>query len=114
MVHVQQKLFLKSKFHIDEKIYKKVKSKVQNLIKKTRNFSEMNLKQKINKPKELWKIWKSVGLPPKAASALNISLKGKNEIVFNDTKNCSIFKSFYSNLEQKFNYDNIKFKDLNF
>ena len=74
----------------------------------------MNLKQKINKPKELRKIWKSVGLPPKAASTLNISLKGKNEIVFNDTKNCSIFKSFYSNLEQKFNYNNIKFKDLNF
>ena len=46
----------------------------------------MNLKQKINKPKELWKIWKSVGLPPNAASALNISLKGKNEIAFNDTK----------------------------
>ena len=36
-----------------------------------------------------------MGLPSKAASALNICLKEKNEIVFNYTKNYSIFKSFF-------------------
>ena len=73
-----------------------------------------------------------MGLPPKVASVSNICLKDKSERVFNDTKNCSIFKSFFSNLaqnwvskltlspdvfiESKVAYccDNIKFKDLNF
>ena len=73
-----------------------------------------------------------MGLPSKAASASNICLKDRNEIVFNNTKNCSIFKSFFSNLAQNLvskpppslnvfteskiasYYDYIKFKDLNF
>ena len=73
-----------------------------------------------------------MGLPSKAASASNICLTDKNEILFNDTKNCSIFKRFFSNLaqnlvsklplspnvftESKFAsyYDDIKLKDLNF
>ena len=41
-----------------------------------------------------------MGLPSKAASAWNICLKDRNEIVFNNAKNCSIFKSFFSNLVQ--------------
>ena len=71
-------------------------------------------------------------LSSKAASALNICLKDKNKIFYNNTKNCSIFKSFFSNLAQNLvsklppspnafteskvasYYDNIKFKDLNF
>ena len=73
-----------------------------------------------------------MGLPSKAASASKICLKGRNEKVFNDSKNCFIFKSFFSNLaqnlllklppspnvftESKFAsyYGDIKFKDLNF
>ena len=73
-----------------------------------------------------------MGLPSKAASASNSYLKDRNEIVFNNTKNCSIFKSFFSNLAQNLvsklppspnvfteskvasYYDDIKFKDLNF
>ena len=73
-----------------------------------------------------------MGLLSKAASASNICLKDRNEIVFNDTKNCSIFKSFFSNHAQNLvsklphssnafteskvasHYDDIKFKDLNF
>ena len=73
-----------------------------------------------------------MGLSSKAASESNICLKERNEIVFNHTKNCSIFKSFFSNLapnlvsklppspnvftESKVAsfYDDIKFKDLNF
>ena len=73
-----------------------------------------------------------MSLPSKVASASNISLKDKYEIVFDETKNCTIFKSLFSNLAQNLvskplpspnvfteskvasYYDNIKFKDLNF
>ena len=73
-----------------------------------------------------------MGLPSNASSASNICLKHRNEIVFNDTKNCNIFKSFFSNLAQNLlfkippsqnafteskvasYYGDIKFKDLNF
>ena len=73
-----------------------------------------------------------MGLPSKAASASNICLKDRNKIVFNNTKNCSLFKSFFSNLAQNLvsklppspnvfieskvasYYDDIKLKDLNF
>ena len=67
LIHVREKLFFKfkkSKLHIDEEIYKKIKDQVQKLIKKKkRSFYEINLKQKINKLKELWKNLKSMGLP---------------------------------------------------
>ena len=76
LIHAREKLLLKfkkSNLHIDEKNYKKVKYQVQNLIrKKKREFYETNLRQKINKPKELWKTLKSVGLPSKAVTASNI------------------------------------------
>ena len=39
-----------------------------------------------------------MGLPSKAVTALNICLNDKNEIVFNATKNCSIFKNYFSSL----------------
>ena len=59
LIHAREKLLLKfkkSNLHIDEKNYKKVKYQVQNLIrKKKREFYETNLRQKINKLKELWK-----------------------------------------------------------
>ena len=85
MIHAHEKLFLnfkKSKLHDDEENYKKVKYQIQNLIwKNKREFYETNLRQKIDKPKELWKTLKSVGLPSKAVTASNICLKDKNEIV---------------------------------
>ena len=78
LIHVREKLFLKfkkSKLCIDEEIYKKNSKQVQNLIKKKkRDF---------------------LGLSSKVASESKICLKDKNEIVFDDTKNCSIFKSFF-------------------
>ena len=73
-----------------------------------------------------------MGLSSNTASTSNICLKDKNEIVFNDAKNCSIFKSFFSNLAQNLVYElpplpnvftkskltcynvDIKFKDLSF
>ena len=41
-----------------------------------------------------------MGLPSKAVTASNICLIEKNEIVFNATKNCSIFKNYFSSLAQ--------------
>ena len=59
LIHAREKLFLKlqkSMLHIDEENYKKVKYQLQNLIrKKKKEFYETNLRQKINKPKELRK-----------------------------------------------------------
>ena len=73
-----------------------------------------------------------MGLSAKAASASSICLTDRNETVFNKTKNCSIFKSLFSNPAQNLvsklppspnvfteskvasYYDDIKFKDLNF
>ena len=102
LIHAREKLFLKfkkSNLHINEENYKKVKHQVQNLIrKKKREFYETNLRQKINKPKELWKTLKSMGLPSKAVTASNICLKDKNEMVFNATKNCFIFKNYFASL----------------
>ena len=84
-----------------KKITKKLKYQVQNLIrKKKRKFYETNARQKINKPKEPWKTLKSMGLPSKALTASNTCLKDKNQIVFNDIKNCSIFKNYFSSLAQ--------------
>ena len=90
LIHAREKLFLKfkkSKLHIDKENYKKVKYLVQNLVrKKKRDFYETNFREKINKPKELWKTLKSMGLPSKTVTASNICLKDKNQIVFNDIK----------------------------
>ena len=59
---------------------------------------ETNPRQKINKRKKFCKTLKSMGLPSKAVTASNICLKHKNKIVFNTTKNCSIFKNYFPSL----------------
>ena len=79
---------------------KKITKKLKKNRKKKREFYETNLRQKINKPKELWKILKSMGLPSQAVTASNICLKDKNQIVFNAIKNCSTFKNYFSSLAQ--------------
>ena len=45
-----------------------------------------------------------MGLPSKGASVSKIYLKDKNEIAFDKTKNCSIFKNLFSNLAQNVEY----------
>ena len=91
LIHGREKLFLKfkkSKLPTGEENYKKVKYQVQHLVwKKKGEFYKTNLRQKINKLKELWKTLKSMGLPSNAVTASNICLKDKNEIVLNATKN---------------------------
>ena len=55
--------FKKSNLQIVEENYKKAKYQVQNLIrKKKREFYETNLRQKINRPKEILKTFKVHGL----------------------------------------------------
>ena len=99
LIHARKKLFKKfkkSKLHTDEENYKKVKYQVQNLIrKKKREFYETNLRQKINKPKELWKTLRSMGLPSKAVTASNICLKDKNETVFMPQKTAPFLKIIF-------------------
>ena len=97
-IHVWEKLFKKfKKLHIDEEYYKKLSIKFKIFLRK-RKFYETNLRQKINKPKELWKTLKSMGLPSKVVTASSICLKDKNEKVFNATKNYCIFKNYFSSL----------------
>ena len=66
LIHTREILYLKfkkSKLRIDEEIYKNVKYQVRNLIRKKKGeFYETNLRQKINKPKELWKTLTVYGL----------------------------------------------------
>ena len=50
------------------------------------NLYEINVKEKINKLKELWKNVDFMGFPYKGASVSKICLKGKNEILL--YKNC--------------------------
>ena len=65
-----------------KKITKKVKYQLSNLIrKKKREFYKTNLRQKINKPKELWETLKSMGLPSKAVTASNMFKKQKQNSV---------------------------------
>ena len=60
LIKVVNEIAPTKEIRIDEENYKKVKYQVQNLIrKKKREFYETNLRQKINKPKELWKTLKS-------------------------------------------------------
>ena len=91
-IHVREKLFKKfKKLHIDEEYYKKLSIKFKIFLRK-RKFYETNLRQKINKPKELWKTLRSMGLPSKAVTASNICLKDKNETVFMPQKTAPFLK----------------------
>ena len=75
LIHACRKLFLKferSKLHIDKNT-KNVKYQVQNFIRKEkREVYETNLRQKKNKPRELWKTLKSTSLPSRVVTASNI------------------------------------------
>ena len=86
LIHAHKKLFLKFNLTMKFKIL---------LGKKKSEFYETNLRQKTNKHKELWKTLKSTSLPSKAVKGSNICSKGKNELVFNATKNCSTFKNYF-------------------
>ena len=105
LIHVNKKLFLKfrkSKLHTDEENCKKIKYQFQNLIGKQKTeVYDTDLKQKINKPKELWETLKSSDLTSKAVTVSNICFKRQKwNSVFNATKNCSIFKIIFQVLHK--------------
>ena len=84
-----------------KKLTKKLSIKFKLFSGKTKEkFYETNLKQKINKPRELWETLNSMSLSSKAVIASNICLKDKNEIMFNATKNYFIFKMFFQALRK--------------
>ena len=119
--------FKKSKINIDHLNYKKARNKLQSMIKrKKKNFILEELNSNIEKPKELWKSIKSLGLPTKSDTC-NICLENKNNNISFDSKtNAEIFKDFFSKLANdlveklpvptnKFGIDCIKnyYKNLN-
>ena len=80
-----------------KEIYKRARYSVQNLIskKKLKNFWKIKC---ICKPKDLWKVIKSLALPNKSAGCI-VGALAENPIVKHDTKSIlKTFKSFYSNL----------------
>ena len=64
----------------------KLSTKFKILLGKKKRVYETKLRQKMNKPKELWKTLRSIGLSSKVVTVPNISLKDQNEIVFNANK----------------------------
>ena len=60
--------FKKSKLHIDKDIYNAARYKLQKMIiNKKRVFFEKKMTESIGKPKDLWKVLRSVGLPSKSS-----------------------------------------------
>ena len=58
------------------------------------------MKENVGKPKELWKVLKSIGLPQKSFSTANICLKTKEKISFDTKENAETFKDFFNNLAE--------------
>ena len=94
------KHFKSTKLHVDEELYKEAKYQAQKLIKvKKKQFYKEKLKENIDKPKDLWKTLKSLGLPSKKGSNIsNICLKKDDKINFDEKTNANTFKEFYCNL----------------
>ena len=68
------------------------------IAKKKKEFCENKLKERIGKPKDLWKTIKSLRISNRSGGCLVGALAG-NHIVKHDTKSVlKTFKGFYSNL----------------
>ena len=59
---------------------------------------EIISKKTPKKPKQLWKVLKNIGLPPKAAPISKIYLKKNHFTQFDDKQNANTFKNVYSKL----------------
>ena len=60
--------FKKSKLYIDKDIYNAARYKLKKMvINKKRVFFEKKLTESIGKPKDLWKVLRSLGLPSKSS-----------------------------------------------
>ena len=90
------KQFKSTKLHIDEGLNKEAKYHAVKLTKQKKiQFYKEKLKENIGKPKELWKALKSLGLPSKKATILNICLKKDDKICFDDKTSANTFKEFF-------------------
>ena len=82
----------KSRLHSDNESYKKTRNEVQRMIKtKKKNFVVGKLNENIGKPKELWKLLKSLGLSSKQRSSSTICLETDGILSFDLKANAEIF-----------------------
>ena len=68
------------------------------ILKKKKSYFEKELGKNKNKPKELWKTLKSLGLSWDKARQPKISLNKDDAIQFEALENANTFKRFYSEL----------------
>ena len=93
------KTFKRTREILDEESLKRSKAQVQNLIKnKKKVFIENKLKNNVGKPKELWKVLKSLGLPKKSTPISNICLKSEGKHSYGSEENAELFKNYFNEL----------------
>ena len=93
------KKFKHSGLETDKDNFKVAKMHLQKMIlKKKKSYFEEELGKNRNKPKELWKTLKSLGLSSDKTRQSNISLKKDGAIQFEALENTNTFKRFYSQL----------------
>ena len=68
------------------------------MLKKKKSYFEEELDKNRNKPKELWKTLKSLGLSSDKARQSKIYLKKDDAIQIEALENANTFKKFYSEL----------------
>ena len=98
----RDKLYKKFKYsdlETDKANFKVTKMHLQKMIlKKKKYYFEEELCKNRNKPKELWKTLKSLGLSSDKAIQSKISLNKDSVIQFEALENANSFKRFYSEL----------------
>ena len=93
------KKFKHSGLETDKDNFKVAKMHLQKMIlKKKKSYFEEELGKNRNKPKELWKTLKSLGLSSDKARQSKISLNKDGAIQFEALENANTFKRFYSEL----------------
>ena len=89
--------FSHSGLETDKDNFKVAKMHLQKMILKEKKFySQEELAQNRNKPKEIWKALKSLGLSSNKARKSKISIKKDGTIKFEALENGNIFKRLYS------------------
>ena len=98
----RDKLYKKLEYSVlktDKDNFKVAKMPLQKMIlKKKKSFSEEQLGKNRNKPKELWKTLKSLGLSSDNVRHSKISYKKDGAIQFEALENANTFKRFCSEL----------------
>ena len=101
-IQTRDKLYKKFKhsgLETDKDNFKIAKMHLQKMIlKKKKSYFEEELGKNRNKPKEIWKTLKSLGLSLDKARQSKISLNKDGAIQFEALENAKAFKRFYSEL----------------